>query len=70
MNETNNPQTNTETKTVAATHSAQIAPHASVVNAEAPLGLLGRPRQILRADAEELGLLVCKDGGARIQPVQ
>lgn len=36
MNETNNPQVNTEVKTVAATHSAQIAPHASVVNAEAP----------------------------------
>lgn len=27
---------NTETKTVAATHSSQIAPHASVVNAEQP----------------------------------
>lgn len=36
MNETNNPQVNTEVKTVAATHSAQIAHHASVVNAEAP----------------------------------
>jgi len=40
MNENNNPQTQKETtaevKTGAVTHSAQIAPHASVVNAEAP----------------------------------
>ncbi len=32
----NNIQPNTETKTAPVTHSAQIAPHASVVNAEAP----------------------------------